>query len=103
MACFAVGLLFAQFAYYLVRKTRKTVILRQQQFFFFFFFGRGGVSKICILNRALGWQMGSDSSLTPSIRGLNWNDSQGIPGKKAKNLTRHKPFLHGDLGLPSTW
>ena len=47
--------------------------------------------------------MGSDSSLTPSIRGLNWNDSQGIPGKKAKCLTLHKPFLHGDLGLPSTW
>ena len=46
MACFAVGLLFAQFAYYLVRKTRKTVILRQQQFFFFFFWQRGCLKNL---------------------------------------------------------
>ena len=81
------------------KKNPKGGILKQH----FLFFGGGGVSKICSLDRALGWQMGSDSSLTPGIRGLNWNDSQGVPGKKAKHLTRHKSFLQADLGLPSTW
>ena len=84
MACFAVGLLFTQFAYYLVRKTRKTVILRQQQFFFFFFYWQRGCNKNLHFEQGTGvadgeWLISDTQYPGPELEWLpgdSWEEGQ---------------------------